>query len=164
MIKLQSLNKIHQVKKYVNCQDKNKIKCSRHSKITHPYVSIPKLCVRAVNKSQYDENEKSSISEYNDIEGITFENEVIDDNNDDDTDNDDDDDQLLYKSLLRTLQVNDDDNDEPLFDNIEDILEEESSDFRDFNATFAYEDLAKILTHLEFQMKNVPTNIHQICK
>ncbi|RIA95640.1 hypothetical protein C1645_816472, partial [Glomus cerebriforme] len=118
------------------------------------------LRVRAVNKPQYDENEKSSISEHNNIEGITFENKQVyyenyrdndddddedqllpqilqvDDDDDDDIDDDDDDDQLPYKPLLGTLQVNDDDNDKPLFDNTEDILEEESSDFRGFDGEY----------------------------
>ncbi|RIA80690.1 hypothetical protein C1645_838254, partial [Glomus cerebriforme] len=86
------------------------------------------------------------------------------DDDDDDTDDDNDDDQLPYRLLFRTLQVNDDDNDEPLFDNTEDILEEESSDFRGFDAISAYEDLAKILTHLKFQKEDVSTNIRQIYK
>ncbi|CAG8480313.1 11358_t:CDS:2 [Funneliformis mosseae] len=88
--------------------------------------------------------------------------------------------QLSYKLLLNTEE-------EEFFDNY-DLLEKESSDFKDFNRKYgpffpnftssmlfiwitkhiisisAYKDLFKILTHLEYRKEDLIANIRQICK
>ncbi|RIA94543.1 hypothetical protein C1645_817802 [Glomus cerebriforme] len=136
------------------------MKCLRHLKTTCPYVSIPKLRVRAINKPQYDKNKESSILEHNDIEGITFENEQVYYKNYQDNDDDDDEDQLLPQ----ILQVDDDDDDDTDNDDDDDQLLYRLLLAWNFTTTSAYKDLAKILTHLEFQKEDISTNIYQILR